>query len=76
MITIEKNAAPKVHLSQLKVKDTFECAGRYYIVAEHEYDEDETLTKFAVDLETGEVREGFNKNENLRSVNLTMKEIS
>ena len=75
MITILlREELPQVTLGQLKVKETFECSGSYYIVTEHECNEEETNTKLAVDLETGEIREGFNKNEMLRSVNLEMKE--
>lgn len=73
MITIERNETPKITLSQLKVRDTFECACNYYIVTECE-DTDEDVLKFAVNLETGESRVGFNKNETLRKVNLEMKE--
>lgn len=75
MITIEREKVlSTITLGQLKQKETFECAGQYYIVSVYEYDEEET-TKIAINLVTGVAREGFSKMDILRKVNLSMKKI-
>lgn len=78
MITIERKDLPKITLRGLKVKDTFECAGNYYIVTEvyieGDGDEDEEMVKITVNLETGEAKRSFCKTDTLRIVNLELKE--
>lgn len=73
MITIERNKLPKITLKDLKVKDTFECAGNYYLVIEYDDGEGEPI-KIAINLETGEAKGFFCKTDILRIVSLEMKE--